>query len=71
MASIKPGKMLQSLTALTQIHCAGDSTEQRKRSKIEREEAAILYKEQVKARKEARAAASEAKRKAEQHQRQF
>ena len=27
MASIKAGKMLQSLTALTQIHCAGDSTE--------------------------------------------
>jgi len=26
MASIKAGKMLQSLTALTQIHCAGDST---------------------------------------------
>ena len=40
-------------------------------SKNKREEAAILYKEQVKARKEARAAASEAKRKAEQHQRQF
>ena len=33
--------------------------------------AAILYKEQVKAPKEARAAALEAKRKAEQHQRQF
>ena len=40
-------------------------------SKIKREEAAILYKEQVKARKEARATASEAKRKTEQHQRQF
>jgi len=26
MASIKAGKMLQSLTALIQIHCAGDST---------------------------------------------
>ena len=26
MASIKAGKMLQSLTALTQIYCAGDST---------------------------------------------
>jgi hypothetical protein len=26
IASIKAGKMLQSLTALTQIHCAGDST---------------------------------------------
>ena len=27
MASIKAGKMLQSLTALTQIHCAGNLTE--------------------------------------------
>ena len=26
MASIKAGKILQSLTALTQIHCAGDLT---------------------------------------------
>jgi hypothetical protein len=26
MAYIKAGKMLQSLTALTQIHCAGDLT---------------------------------------------
>ena len=26
LASIKAGKMLQSPTALTQIHCAGDST---------------------------------------------
>ena len=26
MASIKAGKILQSLTALTQMHCAGDPT---------------------------------------------
>jgi hypothetical protein len=66
---------IKLVMALTQIYCAGDLTaninliknakERRKRSKIKGEEVAILYKEQVKAWKEAWAAALEAKRKVE------